>query len=121
MTFTQIIEVVGAVVEGLGVAVTAAGVLIALGYAGLRAARRKHAGDVYRDLRRQMARSILLGLELLVAGDIIRTVAVDPTLQSVAVLAAIVVVRTFLSMTIELEVSGRWPWQRAELEEQREV
>ena len=51
--------------------------------------------------------------EILVAADIIKTVAVTPTLESVAVLAAIVVIRTFLSWSLELEISGRWPWQKS--------
>ena len=57
-------------------------------------------------------RSILLGLEFLIAADIINTVAVTPTLQSVIVLGAIVIIRTFLSFSLELEIDGRWPWQR---------
>ena len=56
--------------------------------------------------------AILLGLELLVAADIIKTVAVTPTLDSVVVLAVIVLIRTFLSWSLELEISGRWPWQK---------
>jgi uncharacterized membrane protein len=63
--------------------------------------------------RKALGRSILTGLELLVAADIIRTVAVEPTLQSVLVLAVIVIIRTFLSMSLEVEIDGRWPWQRA--------
>jgi uncharacterized membrane protein len=71
-----------------------------------------HEGtDVYRRYRRQLGRSILLGLELLVAADIIRTVAVTPTVRSVLVLAAIVLIRTLLSFSLELEITGRWPWQ----------
>ena len=58
-----------------------------------------------------LGRAILLGLEQLVAGDIIRTVAVAPTLENLTVLALIVVIRTFLSFSLEMEVSGRWPWQ----------
>jgi uncharacterized membrane protein len=58
-----------------------------------------------------MGRAILLGLEFLVAGDIIRTVVVDPTLDNVIVLGLVVLIRTFLSMTLQLEVDGRWPWQ----------
>ncbi|SIR64890.1 Protein of unknown function [Microbacterium sp. RURRCA19A] len=69
--------------------------------------------DVYSRFRRFLGRSILLGLELLVAADIIRTVAVTPTLASVGVLAAIVLIRTFLSWSLELEITGRWPWQKA--------
>ncbi len=59
-----------------------------------------------------LGRAILLGLELLVAADIIKTVAVTPTLDSVVVLAIIVLIRTFLSWALELEISGRWPWQK---------
>lgn len=66
----------------------------------------------YHVLRRDIARSILLGLELLIAADIIATITVRPTLASVLVLAAIVVIRTFLSFTLELEATGRFPWQR---------
>lgn len=67
--------------------------------------------DRYTTYRQRLGRAILLGLELLVAGDIIRTVAVAPTLQNLAVLGLIVVIRTFLSFSLEMEVSGRWPWQ----------
>lgn len=67
--------------------------------------------EVYRPFRQQLGRSILLGLELLVAADIIRTVAVRPDLRSVAVLGGIVLIRTFLSFSLELEVTGYWPWQ----------
>ena len=63
-----------------------------------------------------MGRSLLLGLEFLVAGDIIKTVAIEPTLESVIVLAVIVVVRTVLSLSIDVEIAGRWPWRAAEYE-----
>jgi uncharacterized membrane protein len=69
--------------------------------------------QAYRRLREGLGRAILVGLELLVAADIIRTVAIDPTFQSVGVLGLIVVVRTFLSWSLEVEVNGRWPWQGA--------
>jgi uncharacterized membrane protein len=72
---------------------------------------------VYETYRRRLGRSILLGLELLVAADIIRTVAVDPTYQSVGVLAIIVLIRTFLSFSLELEITGRWPWQKRSSED----
>ena len=71
--------------------------------------RRSH---VYRRFRQEVGRAILLGLELLVAADIIRTVAISPTLESVAVLSVIVLVRTLLSFSLEVEVTGMWPWQR---------
>ena len=69
--------------------------------------------DRFRQLRQDVGRGILLGLEVLIAADIIRTVAVDPTMESVLVLGVIVLIRTFLSMTLEMELEGRWPWQRA--------
>lgn len=64
------------------------------------------------DFRSSLGRSILLGLEFLVAADIINTVAVEPTLRSLAVLAGIVLIRTFLSFSLEVEIDGRWPWQK---------
>jgi uncharacterized membrane protein len=67
----------------------------------------------YRRYRADLGRGILLGLELLVAADIIGTVAVTPTLQSLAVLGLIVLIRTFLSFSLEVEIEGRWPWQAA--------
>jgi len=62
--------------------------------------------------RSSLGRSILLGLEFLVAADIINTVAVEPTVQSLLVLAGIVLIRTFLSFSLEVEIEGRWPWQK---------
>jgi uncharacterized membrane protein len=109
MTFTEVVETVGTVLDGVGVAVIVVGVLSATVVA-VRAVA-SHETGVYPLFRRHLGRSILLGLELLVAADIIRTVAVTPTLGSVGVLAVIVVIRTFLSWSLELEISGRWPWQ----------
>ena len=68
--------------------------------------------DRFRAYRQGVGRSILLGLEFLVAADIIRTVAVSPTFRGVGVLAIIVLIRTFLSAALEVELEGRWPWQR---------
>ena len=109
MDFRQAIEAVGQWVDLAGVAAMVVGAIASTPIALLR----KDAGaSVYRSYRQLLGRSILLGLELLVAADIIRTVAVTPTLQSVAVLAVIVLIRTFLSFSLELEITGRWPWQK---------
>ena len=81
--------------------------------AAVRLSRRESA--VYRRFRQQLGRAILLGLELLVAGDIVRTVAASPSLTSVAILAAIVLIRTFLSFSLEVETTGRWPWQKRDI------
>ena len=70
----------------------------------------------YSNVRSFLGRSLLLGLELLVAGDVIKTVAVEPTIQSVSVLALLVIVRTILSISIDIEVDGRFPWQAKEQE-----
>ena len=107
-------DLAGRIIDGAGVVAVVVGVAVASIFAVARLARRET--PVYRPYRRFLGRSILLGLELLVAADIIRTVAVTPTLESVAVLAAIVLIRTFLSFSLELEITGRWPWQKAPAE-----
>ncbi|WP_313673698.1 DUF1622 domain-containing protein [Mycolicibacterium sp.] len=117
MTFYEAIETVGKVIDGVGVAVIALGALLSAGWA----LTRLRAGnvDVYRTFRERLGRSILLGLEFLVAADIIRTVAVTPDAGSVAVLAGIVLIRTFLSFSLQLEVTGYWPWQAARARQQQ--
>ena len=72
--------------------------------------------DRYGQLKASLGRSLLLGLEILVAADLVRTVALEATLQSVAVLGLLVLIRTFLSWALVVEIEGRWPWQ-AEREE----
>lgn len=117
MDFRHIIETVGEFVDFAGVAVMVIGALVSIPLA-LRGHQPRNlpAGaenlSVYRLYRQLLGRSILLGLELLVAADIIRTVAVTPTFESVGVLAIIVLIRTFLSFSLELEITGRWPWQK---------
>jgi len=110
MAFYDIIETTGKVIDAVGVAVIVGGAVIALAATVGRV--RGTEGGAYDAFRRQLGRSILLGLEFLVAADIIRTVAVTPTAQSVAVLAGIVAIRTFLSFSLQVEMTGSWPWQR---------
>lgn len=112
MTFQDIMEGVGKAMDAAGVAAIVIGVLVATLIAAAAVLRRGREDGVYHRYRQRLGRSILLGLELLVAADIIRTVAVTPTFESVGVLAVIVVIRTFLSWSLELEISGRWPWQK---------
>jgi uncharacterized membrane protein len=109
VAFVEVIETVGKVIDATGVAVIVGGALVA---ASLTLTKRGMPGSRYEDFRRQLGRSILLGLEFLVAADIIRTVAITPTPQSVAVLGGIVLIRTFLSFSLQLEMTGAWPWQR---------
>jgi uncharacterized membrane protein len=108
--FIESVELVGKVIDGVGVAIIAIGAVVAAGIALGRLVRK--STGTYRVFREQLGRSILLGLEFLVAADIIRTVAVTPNARSVAVLAGIVAIRTFLSFSLELEITGRWPWQK---------
>ena len=111
MDFRELMEYVGLAVDGIGVLVVVGGALVATWRALWQ--RHERGGDAYRLYRQDLGRAILLGLEFLVAGDIIRTVVVSPTLDNVATLGLIVLIRTFLSMALELELEGRWPWQPA--------
>ncbi len=114
---------VGLVVDGAGVLAIILGLLLASARflaavaqtrpAATDQARFTSVPSPYRQFRQDLGRAILLGLEFLVAGDIIHTVAVAPSLVNVLVLGLIVLIRTFLSMALEVELDGRWPWQRA--------
>ena len=112
MNFTQWMEMVTKLFELLGVSVILVGLLMAT-YQALVLISRSQGHLAYVKVRATFGRSILLGLELLVAGDIIRTVAVDPTLNNLFVLGLLVLIRTFLSWSLEVEIDGRWPWQAA--------
>jgi uncharacterized membrane protein len=102
----------GKIVEVVGVAVLILGAVLACLACVVRLARGMGFGAAYHELRADLGRAILLGLEFLVIADIIGTVAVEPTLHNLGVLAVIVAIRTLLSFALELEVSGRWPWQK---------
>ena len=115
MTFTEAMSWVSRGFEIVGVAVLAVGFLIGavrslLAYLG------GHRAGAYDMVRRYFGRSILLGIEILVAADLIRTVAVDPTMENVLVLGLIVLIRTFLSFSLEVEMDGVWPWRRGPAE-----
>jgi uncharacterized membrane protein len=110
--FQDAVELVGKVIDAVGVAVVVLGIAAATAVLAARAMRREAFDDVYRSYRQGLGRAILLGLEFLVAADIIRTVAVSPSFRGAGVLAIIVAIRTFLSATLQVEIEGRWPWQR---------
>jgi uncharacterized membrane protein len=111
-----IISAIGEAIDFAGVAIIALGALSGVVLAVLDLSRQEPPTEVYGRLRTFLGRSLLLGLEFLVAGDIIRTVAIEPTFDSVIVLAIIVLVRTVLSLSIDVEIDGRWPWQAAQQE-----
>jgi uncharacterized membrane protein len=108
--FGRIMNLTGIVLDAAGVVIVAVGSLLSVARFLVR--RGADFGQSYRLLRENVGRAILLALEFLIAGDIIRSVVVDPTVVNIVTLGLIVVIRTFLSMTLQLEVEGRWPWQR---------
>lgn len=105
---TSAVEIVGTAIIVVGAFGTLGAFLI--GLAKGTASR----ATLVSDFRSGLGRSILLGLEFLVAADIINTVAVEPTIESLLVLAGIVLIRTFLSFSLEVEIDGRWPWQKSQ-------
>lgn len=111
MELSSVLEHVGSAIDVVGVAAIVLGAALAT-WTAVAARVRSPGIAVYEQYRRSLGRSILLGLEFLVAADIIKTVAVTPTFTSVGVLALIVLIRTFLSWSLQLEIDGRWPWQR---------
>lgn len=104
-------EAVAMVIEAFGIAVIVlAGVTATLGYV-YDLYRLGSVGQAYHQYRTRLGRGILLGLEFLVAADIIGTVSVEPNFENLGILALIVLIRTFLSFSLEVEINGRWPWQ----------
>ena len=114
MEYEHFVVTAARVVEFVGVAVLLLGAIFAAVAFSRRLAHRATFQDAYHGLRADLGRAILLGLELLVIADIIGTVAIEPTLQNLGVLAMIVAIRTLLSFALELEVTGHWPGQRAQ-------
>ena len=117
---TEIAHTVAKIIELFGIAIIAFGAFATLAIFVGAVARSAHRDEAVATFRSSLGRAILLGLEFLVAADIINTVAVTPTLLSIAVLAGIVIIRTFLSFSLEVEIEGRWPWDRRK-GEQRQV
>lgn len=106
ISFEQFVYLAGRIMEGAGILVIVGGGALASGRVLL-----SRQPDRYRRYRQALGRALLLGLEFLVAADVIGTVSTEPSPRNVAVLAGIVLIRTFLSFSLELEIDGRWPWQ----------
>jgi uncharacterized membrane protein len=105
------IEYAALAIEILAVVIIVGAIFYAIGHYLFQGAFRAEYEALYKQLKVRLGRALLLGLEILVAADIIRTVALETTLQSVAVLGLLVLVRTFLSWALVVEIEGRWPWQ----------
>ena len=112
MSYEGTISNVVKVVEAVGVAVMVIGGAVAFAAAVVAALDPARRADAYQGLRRNLGRVILLGLEILIIGDIVRTVVVEPTFDGVAVLGIIVMIRIVLSIALEVEIDGRWPWSQ---------
>jgi uncharacterized membrane protein len=115
MDIKHTIELIVTAFELAGVAVLVVGSILAFVRFIVYLIRFRDGPAAYRHLRLYLGRSIVVGLELLIAADIIRSVAIEPTFASVGVLGLIVLVRTFLSWSLEVEINGEWPWQRTRL------
>jgi uncharacterized membrane protein len=111
-TLEQWVEIAGLAIDVFGVLTIIGGLSWAIIRFIPQRLRHPHA-DHYRPFKNRIGRFLLLGLEILVAADIIRTIALEPNFTSVGVLAVLVLIRTFLSWTLVLEIEGRWPWQPA--------
>ena len=114
--YEQVVSEVVRGVEAVGAGIMVVGGLGAFLVFASSALRAETAQGSYDALRRNLGRCILLGLEVLIVADIVRTIIVDPTLESVAVLGAIVVIRILLSFSLEVEIDGLWPWRRWQLD-----
>jgi uncharacterized membrane protein len=112
-TFTRLMGDVAQGFEVLGAVILVAGVVVSFALAAVTVRRAGWSTDAYLVLRQAFGGTLLLGLEVLVAADLVHTVAVEPSLENVLVLGLIVVIRTFLSFSLETEIEGVAPWRRA--------
>jgi uncharacterized membrane protein len=117
--FPSVLKVMTRIIEIGGIAIIVVGLLGASITVFWQVLRGRSGSEAFNLYRSNLGRAILLGLEFLVAADIINTVAIEQTLQSLLVLAGIVLIRTFLSFSLEVEIEGRWPWDRHKGESER--
>lgn len=113
MTFTELMDHVAQGFEGLGALVLTVGTVWSFAQAGLAWGRKGRSRQAYTVARQTLGGTLLLGVEILVAADLVRTIAVAPTVSNVLILGLIVLIRTFLSFSLETEISGTLPWRRA--------
>ena len=110
--FPHALKLTTRAIEVGGIAIIVLGLIGASLFVLWQVLRGRSGSEAFSLYRSNLGRAILLGLEFLVAADIINTVAIEPTLQSLLILGGIVLIRTFLSFSLEVEIEGRWPWQR---------
>ena len=115
MDIKSLTGLISAYIDQAGILALLLGIVVAFTVFGLSLLHSRGDSGAYRDLRRGIGKAILVGLELLVAADIIRSVAISPSFVTVGVLGLIVIIRTFLSWSLELEITGKWPWTGSQL------
>lgn len=113
---TKWVEFAATGIELLAVAIIVAVILTGTALYVFRILAQQADVNTYRNYRHQVARALLLGLEILVAADVIRTIALEPTLQNVRILGLLVLIRTFLGWSLVIEIEERWPWQPQRME-----
>jgi uncharacterized membrane protein len=106
------LDAIARLLEVMGASAILLGAAFAVFEAVRNGARHRDGQKAFDLFRTRLAKSILIGVEFLIAADIVGTIIIEPSLESLGVLAMIVLVRTFLSFTLEVEIEGRWPWQR---------
>jgi uncharacterized membrane protein len=102
---TFALEIASAAIIAIGILYAAVNIIVSL-------IRKTGKTEIYRTFRVQVGRCIVLGLEILIAADIIKTLTIDQTFKDLGILAILILIRTFLSFTLEVEIDGRWPWQK---------
>lgn len=105
------IDAAATVIEILAVVIIIVAIFVSVGRYLFQAVLHPEVEEPYKQLRLRLGRTLLLGLEILVAADIVRTVALEATLESILSLALLVLIRTFLSWALKVEIEDRWPWQ----------
>lgn len=116
--FQDVAEGIAVGIEAIGILIIVTGAVLASAVFLKHLAQKMPLEESFHSYRANLGRAILLGLEFLVAADIVGTVVVDPTFENVGVLALIIAIRTFLSFALEVEINGHWPWQRTALSNQ---
>jgi uncharacterized membrane protein len=112
------IELSATAIEALAVAIICVVVVAGTFFYAAQFLLHRAGSDSYTNFRHLIGRALLLGLEILVAADVIRTVALEPSLQNILILGLLIIIRTFLSWSLVLEIEGRWPWQAPKTEKQ---
>lgn len=109
---SAVIETISLLIELLAVAIIVISIVYGIARYGVDVFFRRTNTDAYSEFKVRLGKGLLLGLEMLVAGDVIRTVALEPTLENVITLGVLVLIRTFLSWSLVVEIEGRWPWRQ---------